>query len=114
LLGSKKLAFGDNIYFKKNGVWHQENSHHSLPNGKPNPANIAHDTKADRVLISDDFVYWGGEGPVMPAPLLKKLRKRGSGHRSDFDEAFIRTATQWLRSLGEWGYASAPLDWTRT
>jgi hypothetical protein len=113
LLGSKKLAFGDNIYFKKNGIWHQENSHHSLDDGKPNRANIAHDTKTDRVLVSNDFVYWGGEGPTIPPPMAIRLCKRGPGHRCDFDDAFIHRVTGWLHCKGQWGYAGAPLDWSR-
>jgi hypothetical protein len=114
LLSSKKLAFGDNIYFKKNGVWHQENSHHSHANGKPNQANISHDTRTDRVLISDDYAYWGGAGPIIPAAIARKLCKRGPGHRCDFDEKEIEGITAWLRSLGPWGYIGAPLDWSRT
>lgn len=114
LLGSKKLAFGDNIYFKKDGIWLQENSHHSLASGEPNKANISHDTQTDRVLISQDFVYWGGEGPNIPPATARKLVKRGPGHRCDFDDAFIQGVTQWLRSSGQWGYAGAPLDWSRT
>ncbi len=114
LLGSKKLAFGDNIYFKNNGTWHQENSHHSLANGRPNRANIAHDTQTDRVLVSADFVYWGGEGPAIPAAMAKKLCKSGPGHRCDFDEASIDDVVKWLRLAGAWGYAGAPLDWSRT
>lgn len=114
LLSSKKLAFGDNIYFKKKGVWHQENSHHSGANGKPNRANIARDTKYDRLLISDDFIYWGGQGPVIPSSLNRRLCKRGPGHRSDFDVSFINAVTTWLRSFEEWGYAGQPLDWSRT
>jgi hypothetical protein len=114
LLGSKKLAFGDNIYFKKDGMWYQENSHHSLANGKPNKANVSHDTRIDRVLISDDFVYCGGDGPIIPSATAQKLCKRGPGHRCNFDDAFIREVAEELRVSGRWGYAAAPLDWSRT
>jgi len=113
LLGSKKLAFGDNIYFKNGGVWHQENSHHSLDNGKPNETNVLDDTQTDRVLISNEFVYWGAEAPVIPAALAAKLVKRGPGHRCDFDDAFVSDVIRWLRSQGPWGYQGAPLDWSR-
>ena len=34
-----------------------------LTDGSANQSNVVADTKADRVLISDDFVYWGGSGP---------------------------------------------------
>jgi hypothetical protein len=111
LPGSKKLAYGDNIYFKKGGIWHQENSHHSLDSGKPNKANISHDTQTDRVLIGEDFVYWGRDGPIIPPAIARKLVKRGPGHRCDFDHAFIHEVTQWLQSRGQWGYVGAPLDW---
>ncbi|HLQ12534.1 MAG TPA: hypothetical protein VK130_04715 [Steroidobacteraceae bacterium] len=113
LAGSKKLAYGDNIYFKANGRWRQENSHHSLSTGKPNSANVIHDTRVDRVLISSDFIYWGGDGPAIP-PSLRRVRKRGPGHRSDFDEAFIAKIISWLRSFPEGGYIGAPLDWSLT
>ena len=68
LRGSKKQAFGDNIYFRdETGRWHQRNSHHSYRDGRPNRYNIVHDTRVDRILLSDDFVYWGGSGPRIPA-----------------------------------------------
>ena len=110
LASSKKLAYGDNIYFKLSGRWRQENSHHSLANHKPNMKNVVHDTSVDRVLISDDFIYWGGQGPSIPAE-LSRLRKRGPGHRNDFDSKFIDKTVAWLRSFGTWGWVGAPLDW---
>ena len=36
-------------------------------NGSANPENVSHDTEVDRVLISDQFTYWGGQGPEIPA-----------------------------------------------
>src|SRR5580658_5739122 len=57
LRGSKKQAFGDNIYSRNaNGKnWCQANSHHSLTDGSQNQSNIRADTSANRVLVSDDF-----------------------------------------------------------
>ena len=43
----------------QNGVWIQEDSHHSLEDGTENVQNKNRDTKANRVLISDDFFYLG-------------------------------------------------------
>jgi hypothetical protein len=62
LRGSKKQAFGDNIYswYERGKRWCQTNSHHSLTDGSPNESNVRADTSANRVLFSDDFVYWGG------------------------------------------------------
>jgi hypothetical protein len=121
LQGSKKQAFGDNIYSKaaqaKN--WRQVNSHHSLTNGNPNPANIAADTKVDRVLISDDFVYWGGSGPKIPQRFLNYGPEHitlcvGRNHKNNFPQEFVQEFTAWIRSLDEKGYSGEPLDWPRT
>ena len=57
LRGSKKQAFGDNIYWREGRRWGQADSHHSFEDGSPNPRNISNDTGTDRVLISSDYVY---------------------------------------------------------
>src|SRR6266700_5669594 len=60
LRGSKKQAFGDNIYSRDRvtGRWCQADSHHSLKDGSPNALNVSADTGTDRVLYSEDFIYW--------------------------------------------------------
>jgi hypothetical protein len=119
LQGSKKQAFGDNIYHHSASPrrWRQEDSHHSLPDGSMNRRNVVHDTQTDRVLISDDFVYWGGDGPRIP----KRLRSfRGidlcgkRGHKNSFPDDMNTEFERWIRSTGEMGYCGVPLDWTRT
>jgi len=115
LRGSKKQAFGDNIYHKNSRkMWCQANSHHSMPDGSPNPANIRTDTQADRVLISDDFVYWGGSGPQIPQKFLKSFPVGARNHRTNSSPEFIEAFDVWLRSFGEKGYVAEPLDWIRT
>ena len=121
LQGSKKQAFGDNIYSKSPDAkkWCQANSHHSLTDGSPNASNIAADTKTDRVLISDDFVYWGGAGPRLPQRLLNYGPQHvtlcvGRNHKSNFPPEFVNEFVAWIRSLNEKGYAGEPLDWCRT
>ena len=61
LRGSRKQAFGDNIYHKESetGLWLQEDSHHCHEDGTPNPKNIDNDTQTDRVLIGEEFTYMG-------------------------------------------------------
>ena len=119
LHGSKKQAFGDNIYHHSAPPrrWRQEDSHHSLPDGSMNRRNVVHDTQTDRVLISDDFVYWGGDGPRIP----KRLRNfRGidlcgkRGHKNSFPDDMIAEFERWIRSTGKKGYCGVPLDWTKT
>jgi hypothetical protein len=119
LRGSKKQAFGDNIYYHASpeAPWQQLNSHHSLADGSPNPANIKNDTQADRVLIGTDFVYWGGSGPRIP----KKFREYGGvdicarrGYKCKFPDGMVSEFVEWLRSMDVRGYAGAPIDWDKT
>ncbi len=44
--GSRVMMVGDNIYHRDvgNGPWLQEDSHHSHPDGSPNPVNLERDT----------------------------------------------------------------------
>lgn len=116
LIGSKKQAFGDNIYFSddQTGQWHQENSHHSYADGSPNQLNIAHDTQVDRVLISFDYIYWGGDGPTLPAHLCGKLCKQGPGHKCNFPDDFTNDVITWIRAQKKSGYIGAPLHWVQT
>ena len=110
LAGSRKQAFGDNIYRKcsPDGQWRQVNSHHSLPDGRPNRNNIGHDTKVDRVLLSDDFLYFGGSGPTIPGRC--EVCTSGIGHRCRFPGAVVRGFCAWLRTL-ETGFNGPPSDW---
>ena len=117
LRGSKKQAFGDNIYYRApaTSTWHQEDSHHSLPDGTPNINNIENDTQTDRVLISDDYIYWGGEGPEIPTTYRNfdgcDLCKAGVGHKCNFPDDMVNEFVDWIRSLGYQGYCGTPLDW---
>ncbi len=119
LRGSKKQAFGDNIYYRDSATceWHQEDSHHSNRDGTPNIKNIEHDTQTDRVLISDDYIYWGGEGPQIPAKYrnfcgfdLKAIR----GYKCNFPDNMVNEFVDWIQSLEDQGYCGAPLEWLNT
>lgn len=112
---SIRNAFGDNIY-NRNGVtgeWIQVDSHHSCQDGTPNPKNIRHDTSVDRILVSDDFIYWGGSGPRIPVSFSDDICKGGQGHRCRFPVDLVRRCIAWLRGRNEKGYRGAPLDWDK-
>ena len=113
LRGSLKQAFGDNIYYRDptTGQWRQQDSHHSLINGGQNQANIGRDTGGDRVLISDDFAYWGGDGPKLPEFRGHSICKEGVGHKANFPSEVVEEFVNWLRNLGDSGYCGTPLDW---
>lgn len=119
LRGSKKQAFGDNIYHRdsEDGPWLQADSHHSLSDGTVNPRNVKHDTQTPNVLIATDFAYFGGEGPEIPAGLrnfdghdICAIR----GHKNHFSTPHVEAFLTWLRSLGVQGYVGVPLNWSRT
>ena len=90
---SMKKAFGDNIYYRDNDTspWRQLDSHHSYDDGTQNDRNVRNDTQVNRVLVSNDFIYWGGNGPTVPT-FWKKLSVTA---RKDIDAAF---PARWLRT----------------
>lgn len=109
-------ASGDNIYEPLGtGEWRQLGSYHSQDDGSANQKHIARDTGVPRILISDDFVYFGGEGPQLPAEfrdggeanLLRSIRN----YQRERKEETITAFEDWLRSLGVCGYQGKPWDW---
>jgi hypothetical protein len=115
LSGSLKQAFGDNIYHRQAGAWSLENSHHSMRDGTANPENVEHDTRTDRVLVSDHFTYWGGEGPEVPAAFRDwdgvDVCLGRQGHRCRFPDELVAQLVQWLEEMGMDGYRGKPGDW---
>lgn len=116
LSGSRKQAYGDNIYHKAPGArtWHQANSHHSCPDGSPNHANIEHDTQTDRVLIGTRFAYFGRSARSIPG---RFLNPRGVNicairhHKCKFDSHVVTDVVDWINSLGVNGFLGEPFDW---
>jgi Nucleotide modification associated domain 2 len=108
--GSLKWGFGDNIYHRgTSDQWLMVNSHHSLYDGTANPLNIEIDTKSERVLVSTNFTYWGGQGPPMPAQ-FEDLVCQGRNHRCNFPQDLVNGFIEWLK-LQERGYLGRPLEW---
>ena len=116
LRGSMKQAYGDNIYFKdENGLWNQQDSHHSYEGGAQNCHNIRRDTSFDRILVGDEFTYWGSEAPKIPDEFRNydsgDICKAGPGHKCTFPDGFVEEFVRWFQSLGVGGYLGKPLDW---
>lgn len=113
LNGSRKQAYGDNIYSKPGRKWSQADSHHSLADGSPNIANIKNDTQTDRILISRNFRYWGADAPLIPARFRQKGKRNVCiirGYKSEFSEAVVTSFVEWLRAQGLTGYSGAPSE----
>ena len=109
---SIKKAFGDNIYYRDEitNEWRQMDSHHSYGDGTQNQRNVCNDTRVDRVLVSDDFIYWGGGGPKIPDFRGVNLRC-GRGYKCRFPEEVVGDFIAWTRGFNDRGYCSAPLEW---
>lgn len=116
LTGSLKQAYGDNIYHldPKTGRWLQENSHHSLADGRPNRENIKHDTRVPRVLIGTEFAYWGAAGPRIPTRFRRwkgiDVCCQQPGHKSNFPEELVESFIAWIQSIGVSGYVGQPRE----
>ena len=100
--GSNKQFYGDNIYHKaiKSGKYIQENSHHSLENGKINMLNYNRDLKSKSILISRTFWYYGKKAIPFPSK-FKDIIKEGIGVKKTTDEKFINKFIIWLHEQNE-------------
>ncbi len=110
---SLKRAYGDNIYYRDNktGQWCQMDSHHSLSGGATNYGNLEHDTKVNQVIISDNFIYWGGSGPKAHKLSGVDLCKIGPGHRCNFPARSINKFIKWFNNFNDKGFQGEPADW---
>ena len=119
LRGSNKQIFGDNIYHKDptTGQWIQEDSRHSELNGSIHSKHLERDTgRTEKVLLSNDFVYWGGERRTIPSFFRQKtssknIVKKGPGWKGNFSQCFIKEFEYWFDRIKDKGYQGKPTDW---
>ncbi len=115
--GSRKQSCGDNIYFRNDADdgWLQRDSFHTTDAGRQNLRHVSRDTGDNRVLVSEDFVYYGGDGPPIPDNLVdadgRGLCKKGIGRNVFEDPGLITRFEEWVRSIGDFGYQGAPYEW---
>ena len=96
-------ALGDNIYHRNEaGEWQQEPSNH-------NSEHILHDIGGENVLVGRDFIYWGSDGPPLPANLARLAG--GRGHKSRSNDKLIPDFVEWFNSFEDRGLLGPP---TRT
>ena len=111
-------ASGDNIYEPLGRRrWRQLSSYHSHVDGSRRDDHVVRDTGIERILVSDDFVYFGGEGPQLPAPFLDggelQMICLHRNYRRVRNEPVIAAFENWIRSLGEVGFQGKPWDWVK-
>jgi Nucleotide modification associated domain 2 len=117
--GSNKMMVGDNIYHYDPILdqWHQADSHHSNPEGTANIYNLAKDTKANRLLVSRHFFYFGMRAPAVPGALLEEIGFRNCRSYRVFECGLCFTLLTWLH--GEFRdslncVAADPFDFTQS
>ena len=107
LKASPKNAAGDNFYFidEKSGKWRQIPAYHS--------DQMKKDTDVNRVLISNDFIYWGGSGPQVPEFCGVDIVHKKSGHSNKrFSPEIVKAFVHWIQGIqesGETGLYGKPL-----
>ena len=106
--GSMKQVYGDNIYHHDKGEWIQENSHHSNPDGSANRQNLVRDTETDKVLISENYWYFGRKAIQIPEE-LHILVCKGRGHRKFNDVILEERLLKWISTFKETGFIGAPI-----
>ncbi len=87
--------YGDNIYHHVNGEWVQEPSHHSFRDGM-NSINMNRDTQTDRVLIAEEFYYFGEDAILLPTE-YQPLVWHGRNHGVNYDSALIESFVSYMR-----------------
>lgn len=98
--GSRAAMLGDNIYHRRSedDPWQQEDSHHSRPDGLPDESNIERDTGTNRVLVSDDFLYFGQSAPEVPESVFAAMGYENRiGHRN-FTKSDAEPLLNWFHA----------------
>lgn len=99
--GSRVMMLGDNIYSRtdENAPWHQEDSHHSFPDGSPNQSNVEKDTRSNVVLVSEHFTYFGKNAAAVPISVLNEVGyKNCRGHRV-FSQENAAPLVNWFQEI---------------
>ena len=110
LHGSLKQAFGDNIYHRSGAGWVQLPSHHSEHDGRANPKNVERDTRIDRVLVANRFLYWGANAPKVPTRFrqCRDICAPTQGHKCKFPPSVVKSFLEWALSHADEGFQGAP------
>lgn len=99
---------GDNFYAPGPDGLQQLMSNHSCADGSEDEVHKRADLSGRNVLISDEFWYFGGDGPHLPAEL--DSLKVGRGHRGRFPESVVDEFAHFIGSLPQ-GVQGTPTIW---
>lgn len=108
--GSMKKLVGDNIYHHDDdGKWVQDDSVHSGVDGVINAGNLSHDTRVNRILLSDHFIYFGASAPAVPSVILQEMGYKNPRNRRTFSLAQGSGLIEWIESTAK-GRLNAVID----
>lgn len=102
---------GDNIYepLVGGGFRQLRSAHWNHEADRPSRFHTRKDTGPDSVLVMEDFVYFGGEGPELPGALDFLVVARG--HRCRFSEAEVGLVASFFDELPR-GVQGRPALWS--
>lgn len=111
--GPKVRMVGDRTYRHEDGCadWSFDTSMHYIASApQKNGGHVVSDTKVDRVLLSQNYTYWGKSGPAIPSHLLPLFPPR-RGHKRNHDLALLAELHAILALGKPLGLAGDPADW---
>ena len=112
--GSYEEWVGDNIYYEEAGDWRQlpslhSETGHSETGCSPCEDDMDKDLQVDRVLIGENFIYWGADGPFKPHFPTQPLYF-GIGHKFRYKPQLVMEFLDWVESVSERGRRADPAD----
>lgn len=116
LRGAQIHKVGDNTYRRRSDGkgWEFEASMHAVPTDpRPHEGHVTKDTSVDRVLIADEFTYWGSSGPVLPEH-LKRIFPKTRNYKVNHDEDLLAEFQQFLALDRPRGVVGEPADWSNS
>jgi hypothetical protein len=109
----RMYRYGDNIYYRDaaSGAYRAVDSFHSEVHGGASPDNLQTDTGiTPRVLLGDEFAYWGKDGPEIPEP-LRKVFVAKRYHKCRFKPDEVKAFLSWLETVPGRGFLGRPAHW---
>lgn len=108
--GETVCKCGDNIYEPlPSGGFRQRRSMHSKNKGlEEDPETKKRDLGGKNVLISQDFHYFGSQGPELPGDLSEL--KVGRAHKNKFSQEIISKFVDFITKCPE-GISGPPTKW---
>lgn len=113
--GPKYRQCGDNTYRLNTdtGEWDFDVSMHYIPSAEQRyGGHVVKDTSVNRILLAQDFTYWGGQGPSLPNHLLPIFPKTRGYKVNHSDPELVKEFHLFIGLDSPSGVMGDPADWT--